>query len=82
MYQKIIERLVHLVFMEVFVHCLFAKCLSDRICCHIIWQQAKKGSPVRVAPACIGSGEGSDHFGSYVCILSLHFCKRLFLGHP
>jgi hypothetical protein len=23
---------------------------------------------------------GSDHFGSYVCSLSLHLCKRLFLG--
>jgi hypothetical protein len=36
------------------------------------------GSPVHVAPACVGAGEGSDHFGSYVCNLSLHFCKRLF----
>jgi hypothetical protein len=36
---------------------------------------------VHVAPACTGSGEGSDHFGSYVCSLSLHFCKRLFPGH-
>jgi hypothetical protein len=26
----------------------------------------KKGSPVHVAPACAGSGEGSDHFGCYV----------------
>jgi hypothetical protein len=25
----------------------------------------KKGSPVHIAPACAGSGEGSDHFGSY-----------------
>jgi hypothetical protein len=25
-----------------------------------------KGSPVHVAPSCAGSGEGSDHFGSYV----------------
>jgi hypothetical protein len=40
----------------------------------------KKGSPVHVAPACAGSGEGSDHFVSYVRSLSLHFCKRLFLG--
>jgi hypothetical protein len=31
---------------------------------------------VHVAPACAGS----DHFGSYVCSISLHFCKRLFLG--
>ena len=40
-----------------------------------------KGSPVHVAPACAGSGEGSDHFGSIVRSLSLHFCKRLFLPH-
>jgi hypothetical protein len=33
-----------------------------------------------VAPACAGSGEGSDHFGSYVCSISLHFCMRLFTG--
>jgi hypothetical protein len=39
-----------------------------------------KGSPVHVAPACAGFGEGFDHFGSYVCSLSLHFCKRLFPG--
>jgi hypothetical protein len=25
---------------------------------------AKKSSPVHVAPACTGSGEGSDHLGS------------------
>jgi hypothetical protein len=37
-----------------------------------------KGSPVHIAPACAGSGEGSDHFGSYVCNISLHFCKKLF----
>jgi hypothetical protein len=35
---------------------------------------------VHVAPSCVGSGEGSDHFGSYVRNLSLHFCKRLFPG--
>jgi hypothetical protein len=49
-----------------------------------------KGSPVHVAPACAGSGEGSDHFRSgegsdhfesYICNhLSLYFYKRLFLG--
>jgi hypothetical protein len=39
-----------------------------------------KGIPVHVAPACTGSGEGSDHFRSYVHSLSLHFCKRLFPG--
>jgi hypothetical protein len=38
------------------------------------------GSPVHVAPACVGSGKGFDHFGSYVCSVSLHFCKRLFPG--
>jgi hypothetical protein len=42
--------------------------------------QLKKSSPVHVAPTCAGSGEESDHFGSYVRSLSLHFCKRLFLG--
>jgi hypothetical protein len=30
---------------------------------------------VHVAPACAGSEEGSDHFGSYVLNLSLHLCK-------
>jgi hypothetical protein len=35
---------------------------------------------VHVAPACAGSREGSDRFGSYVRSLSLHFCKRLFPG--
>jgi hypothetical protein len=39
-----------------------------------------KGSPVHVAPACVGSGEGSDHFGSDVRSHFLHFCKSLFLG--
>jgi hypothetical protein len=39
-----------------------------------------KDSPVHVAPACARSREGSDHFGSYVCSLSLHFCKRLSPG--
>ena len=37
----------------------------------------KKCSPVHMAPACAGSGEGSDHLGLFVRILSLHFCKRL-----
>jgi hypothetical protein len=35
---------------------------------------------VHVAPACARSGEGSDHFGSYVHSFSLHFCKSLFPG--
>jgi hypothetical protein len=39
----------------------------------------KKGSPVHVAPACKGSGEGSDDFRSYLHNLSQHFCKRMFL---
>jgi hypothetical protein len=33
---------------------------------------------MHVAPTCIGSGEGCNHFGSYVLSLSLHFCKRQF----
>jgi hypothetical protein len=33
---------------------------------------------VNVAPSCVGSREGSDHFESYIHSLSLHFCKRLF----
>jgi hypothetical protein len=37
-----------------------------------------RGSPVHVALACAGSGEGSDHIGSYVRSLFLHFFKRLF----
>jgi hypothetical protein len=40
----------------------------------------EKGSPVRVAPACARSGEGSNHFGSYVRSFSLYFCKWLLLG--
>jgi hypothetical protein len=40
----------------------------------------KKGSSVHVGSAYTRSGEGSDHFGSYVCSLSLHFYKSLFLG--
>jgi hypothetical protein len=43
-------------------------------------ERIKKGSPVHVAPAYAGSEEGFDHFGPYVRILSLHFCKRMFLG--
>jgi hypothetical protein len=34
---------------------------------------------VHVAPACAGSREGPDQFGSYVRSFFLHFCKRLFL---
>jgi hypothetical protein len=33
---------------------------------------------MHIALACVGSGEGSDHFGPYVHILSLYFCKKLF----
>jgi hypothetical protein len=40
----------------------------------------ERGSLVHVAPACAGSGEGSNHFGSYARSLSLHFGKRLFPG--
>jgi hypothetical protein len=36
--------------------------------------------PVHVAPACVGFGEGSDHFESYIRSLSLHLCKMLFPG--
>jgi hypothetical protein len=39
-------------------------------------EYGNKGSPVHVAP----DYTGSDHFGSYVCSLSLHLCKRLFPG--
>jgi hypothetical protein len=35
---------------------------------------------VHVTPACAGSEKGSDHFGSYVHSIFLHFCKRLFSG--
>ena len=41
---------------------------------------SKLANLVHVAPACAGSREGSDHFGSIVRSLSLHFCKRLFPG--
>ena len=58
------------------VCCLSASPWEDKI-----WTGClKKGSPVHVAPACAGSGEGPDHFGSIVRRLSLHFCKRLFPG--
>jgi hypothetical protein len=36
-----------------------------------------RGLSLSVASACVGSGEGSDHFESYVHSLSLHFYKRL-----
>jgi hypothetical protein len=39
-----------------------------------------KESPVHITPACAGTREGSDHFGSYVRSLSLYFYKRLFPG--
>jgi hypothetical protein len=39
-----------------------------------------KDSPVHIPPTCVGSGEGSNHFESYVCDLSPHFYRRLFLG--
>jgi hypothetical protein len=32
---------------------------------------------MHVAPACARSGEGSNHFGSYVRSLSLHFCDNI-----
>jgi hypothetical protein len=35
-----------------------------------------KDSPVHIAPTCAGS----DHFGSYVYSIFLHFYKRLFQG--
>jgi hypothetical protein len=42
---------------------------------HSLWQP----------PACVGSGEGSDHIGSYVCSLSLWSQGNSFTaapGHP
>jgi hypothetical protein len=42
--------------------------------------KTRKSSLVHVTPACVGYGEVSDHFGSYVHSLSLHFYKRLFSG--
>jgi hypothetical protein len=35
---------------------------------------------MHIAPACTGSGEGSDHFRSYVRSLSMHFGRRLLPG--
>jgi hypothetical protein len=41
----------------------------------------KKDTLVHVAPACAESQEDSDHHdGSYVRIIFMHFCKRLFPG--
>jgi hypothetical protein len=51
-----------------------AKVQNNIVTCFLI--RLCRGSPVHVAPACAGS----DHFGSYVCNLSLHFCQRLFPG--
>jgi hypothetical protein len=48
--------------------------------CILVMFVKKRGSPMHVAPACIGFEEGSDHFGSYVRSLSLHFYKRMFPG--
>ena len=59
-------------------------CLGSDIMEHSCWSELNfciaLGSPVHEAPACAGFGEGSDHFGSFVRSLSLHFCKRLFPG--
>jgi hypothetical protein len=44
----------------------------------------KKGAAlVHVAPACTGSGKGSNHFGFYVCNISLHLenAKSLCMQH-
>lgn len=35
---------------------------------------------MHVASAYFGSEEVSEHFESFVCSLSMHFCKRLFIG--
>jgi hypothetical protein len=32
---------------------------------------------MHIAPMCVRNGKESDHFGSYVRSLSLHFCKML-----
>jgi hypothetical protein len=37
-----------------------------------------KGSPVHIAPAWAGSGEGSDHFESYVHSLSCIYARGCF----
>jgi hypothetical protein len=42
--------------------------------------ELQKGSLVHIAPACVGSGERSDHFESYVHSRSLYFCKMLLPG--
>jgi hypothetical protein len=41
------------------------------VCYDAMTNTIKKGTPVHVALACTGSGERSDHFGSYVCSLFL-----------
>ena len=49
-----------------------------------IWSESdekiKKGQPGACSSRLRRVGEGSDHFGSIVRSLSLHFCKRLFPG--
>jgi hypothetical protein len=45
-------------------------------------QDEENDSLVHIAPDCTGSGEGSDHFGSYIHSLFLHFCKRLVPDGP
>jgi hypothetical protein len=43
---------------------------ANKTCCSLYsCIKHKKDSSVHVAPACVGSGEGSDHFMSYVRIL-------------
>jgi hypothetical protein len=54
--------------------------LAHNILVSVMTANHKKGSPVHVVPACTGSGEGSNHFGSYVHSISLHFYNRLFPG--
>jgi hypothetical protein len=59
-------------------------CQSSNMDCRFIltWNsnisEWLKGSLVHIAPTCTGSREGSNHFGSYVHNISLHFCERLF----
>jgi hypothetical protein len=58
---------IHCLAQQIYIELNFVKQFT------VLW-----GSPVHVVPVCAGSGEGYDHFGSYVCNLSLHFYKRLF----
>jgi hypothetical protein len=63
---------------------MIIKCMFNNITKRFTWplqfcmqiESNDKGNPEHIAPACVGS----DHFGSNVRNISLHFYKSLFPG--